>query len=266
MKLRNSEVLVSGASVAGPTLVYWLRWHGFTPTVVERTPALRAGLGGHAVDLFGPAVEVAEWTGILPEVLAARTQTELLVLERPGRAPVEVRPGGAAAAAARAVRRAGLGAAPHAVGAGRRPGLLLRLDQPDPDAELVERPGDPGRRAGYSPRRARRWAGDGLGGRGSVRARGELRAAGGDHTVAFSGYERAMGELVRRSRGSGPTVMRSLIPGTSRQVWMTIQAPRLVPRLPAALQRRLSALQARPARALAAVDLRRYQAFGGRGA
>ena len=50
MKLRNSEVLVTGASVAGPTLAYWLRRHGFTPTVVERTPALRAGLGGHAVD------------------------------------------------------------------------------------------------------------------------------------------------------------------------------------------------------------------------
>jgi 2-polyprenyl-6-methoxyphenol hydroxylase-like FAD-dependent oxidoreductase len=90
MTLRNTQVLVSGASVAGPTLAWWLRRHGFTPTVVERTPALRAGLGGHAVDLFGPAVDVAEWTGILPRVQAARTQTELLVLERPGRRPVEV--------------------------------------------------------------------------------------------------------------------------------------------------------------------------------
>ena len=58
--------------------------------MVEQTPALRAGLGGHAVDLFGPAVDVAEWMGILPKVLAARTQTERVTLERPGRSPIEV--------------------------------------------------------------------------------------------------------------------------------------------------------------------------------
>jgi 2-polyprenyl-6-methoxyphenol hydroxylase-like FAD-dependent oxidoreductase len=90
MALRNTEVLVSGASVAGPTLAWWLHRHGFIPTVVERTPALRAGLGGHAVDLFGPAVDVAEWMGLLPQVQAARTQTELVMLERPGRRPIEV--------------------------------------------------------------------------------------------------------------------------------------------------------------------------------
>jgi 2-polyprenyl-6-methoxyphenol hydroxylase-like FAD-dependent oxidoreductase len=90
MRLRNTEVLVSGASVAGPTLAWWLHRYGFTPTVVEHTPALRAGLGGHAVDLFGPAVDVAEWMGLLPQVQAARTRTELVVVERPGRAPLEV--------------------------------------------------------------------------------------------------------------------------------------------------------------------------------
>jgi 2-polyprenyl-6-methoxyphenol hydroxylase-like FAD-dependent oxidoreductase len=52
-------------------------------TVVERTPELRKGLGGHAVDLFGPTVDVAEWMGILPDVLAARTRTKLLSFERP---------------------------------------------------------------------------------------------------------------------------------------------------------------------------------------
>jgi hypothetical protein len=41
MTLANTDVLISGASVAGPTLAYWVRRHGFTPTVVERTPALR---------------------------------------------------------------------------------------------------------------------------------------------------------------------------------------------------------------------------------
>ena len=90
MPLTNSDVLISGAGVAGPALAYWLARYGFTPTVVERTPALRAGLGGHAVDLFGPAVDVAEWMGILPQVEAARTRTDLLVFERPGKAPVAV--------------------------------------------------------------------------------------------------------------------------------------------------------------------------------
>jgi len=84
------DVLVSGASVAGPMLAYWLREHGFRPVVVERTPAIRAGLGGHAVDLFGPAVDVAAWTGILDDVLAVRTETRVLALEQPGRRTIRV--------------------------------------------------------------------------------------------------------------------------------------------------------------------------------
>jgi len=90
MTLTNTRVLISGASVAGPVLAYWLRRHGFEVTVVERTPVLRKGLGGHAVDLFGPSVDVVEWMGLLPQVLAARTRTELLSFERPGRRPIEV--------------------------------------------------------------------------------------------------------------------------------------------------------------------------------
>jgi 2-polyprenyl-6-methoxyphenol hydroxylase-like FAD-dependent oxidoreductase len=82
-------VLISGASVAGPTLAHWLCRSGFTPTVVERTRAPRAGLGGHAVDLLGRSVDVAEWMGILPRVLAARTQTALISLERPGKPSIE---------------------------------------------------------------------------------------------------------------------------------------------------------------------------------
>ncbi|HEY8200146.1 MAG TPA: hypothetical protein VII47_02195, partial [Actinomycetota bacterium] len=86
----GGSVLVSGASIAGPTLAYWLSRHGFTPTVVERTPELRRGLGGHAVDLFGPSYDVAQRMGVLPAVLAARTTTQVLTLEHPGRRPVDV--------------------------------------------------------------------------------------------------------------------------------------------------------------------------------
>jgi 2-polyprenyl-6-methoxyphenol hydroxylase-like FAD-dependent oxidoreductase len=57
--------------------------------VVERTSELRLGGGGHAVDLFGPAVDLMEWMGALDEVKAARTQTRIITLIRPGHRPVD---------------------------------------------------------------------------------------------------------------------------------------------------------------------------------
>jgi 2-polyprenyl-6-methoxyphenol hydroxylase-like FAD-dependent oxidoreductase len=401
----NPQVLISGASVAGPTLAYWLRRHGFTPTVVERTPALRAGLGGHAVDLFGPSVDVAEWAGILPQVLAARTRTELISIERPGRPTIELdvsrvvagiaarhveimrgelasilyeatrhdveyrfgdsirtldQDGGGVEVAFEHgpprrfdlvvgcdglhsnVRRLVFGEEPgyrHYLGgylgvftlsnyrgldgrmvAWNAPGRAaamypvrqtgqaralflfraaeeLRYDHGDLEAErrlLRERFPEPvwelprilseleaapdyyfdsisqirmptwsrGRvtlagDAGYSPGPAV-GGGTALAVVGAFVLAGELAAAAGDPARAFVGYERAMAELVRRSRGIGPAAMKALIPRTPLQVWLTPQLLRLVSRLPGPLQRRLSALQAAPARALEAVDLRRY--------
>ena len=52
------RVLISGASIAGPVTAYWLARQGFEVAVVERAPALRK-TGGHAIDLFGPAMEIA---------------------------------------------------------------------------------------------------------------------------------------------------------------------------------------------------------------
>ncbi|NUS62376.1 MAG: hypothetical protein HOQ46_01865 [Saccharothrix sp.] len=66
-----NTVLISGAGIAGPALAYWLRHHGFTPTVVERAPAPRPG--GQAVDLRGTAREVAARMGVLDQVRAAHT-------------------------------------------------------------------------------------------------------------------------------------------------------------------------------------------------
>ncbi len=68
----NRTVLISGASIAGPALAYWLRRHGFEPTVVERAPSLRPG--GHAVDLRGAARDVVERMGLMPGVRAARVR------------------------------------------------------------------------------------------------------------------------------------------------------------------------------------------------
>ncbi|GAA4233097.1 2-polyprenyl-6-methoxyphenol hydroxylase-like FAD-dependent oxidoreductase [Streptosporangium album] len=71
------RILISGASVAGPVLAYWLNRYGFAVTVVERAPALRKA-GGHAVDLFHPAMDIVDKMGLITPVQAKRTGTEWL--------------------------------------------------------------------------------------------------------------------------------------------------------------------------------------------
>ena len=401
----NSDVLISGASVAGPTLAYWLRRHGFTPTVVERTPALRAGLGGHAVDLFGPAVDVAEWMGILPAVLDARTKTDRITFERPGKRRIEVDLGRLVAGISERhveimrgelasivyeatrddveyvfgdsirtldtdddgvevtfeqgpprrfglvvgadglhsiVRRLAFGDEArfrHYIGGylgvytvpnyrnlagemvtwvapGRlvglypvrqtgeaRAGFLFRraeeyvYDHRDPAAQrrllreayagagweiprllaeldnaedfyfdsisqIIMDTWSSGRvtlvgDAGYSP-------GPAVGGGSSVAfvgayvLAGELRAADGDHTVAFPAYEREMHDFVVRSRTIGPSSMKTLIPATAFQAWLTPQLLRLLPKLPVPVQKKLTAFQGGPAKALESIRLKDY--------
>ena len=48
-------------------MAYWLSRNGVNVTVVERSPALRKA-GGHAVDLFKPAMDIAEKMGVLAQV------------------------------------------------------------------------------------------------------------------------------------------------------------------------------------------------------
>ncbi|GAA3102649.1 FAD-dependent monooxygenase [Nonomuraea salmonea] len=87
------RVLISGAGIAGPVLAYWLVRHGFDVTVVERAPALRKA-GGHAVDLFRPAMEIVERMGVLERVVAAKTGTERLTMHvEGGGRPVDVQVG-----------------------------------------------------------------------------------------------------------------------------------------------------------------------------
>ncbi|MEU8658234.1 FAD-dependent monooxygenase, partial [Actinoplanes philippinensis] len=82
------HALISGAGVAGPVLAYWLRRHGWQVTVVEKAADPRAGDGGHAVDLFGPAVDVIDRMGLLDRVTEARTRNDTVTLLRPGRKPI----------------------------------------------------------------------------------------------------------------------------------------------------------------------------------
>ncbi|MEQ0564073.1 FAD-dependent monooxygenase [Amycolatopsis sp. NEAU-NG30] len=66
------DILISGASIAGPALAHWLTRYGHTVTVVERAPAVRPG--GQAVDFKGATHRtVLDRMGILDAVLARQT-------------------------------------------------------------------------------------------------------------------------------------------------------------------------------------------------
>lgn len=76
------RILISGASIAGPVAAYWLARSGVHVTVVEQAPALRK-TGGHAIDLFRPAMEISERMGVLPRIEERATGTTLLTVDRP---------------------------------------------------------------------------------------------------------------------------------------------------------------------------------------
>ncbi len=71
MITKNKNILISGASIAGPTLAYWLKRYGFTPTVIERAPHLREG--GYPVDVRYEAVNVARLMGIWSRLQQEKT-------------------------------------------------------------------------------------------------------------------------------------------------------------------------------------------------
>ncbi|MVU83317.1 FAD-dependent oxidoreductase [Nocardia sp. ET3-3] len=82
--MRNRTVLISGASIAGPALAYWLNRYGFAVTVVEKASALRPG--GQAVDFTGETHHrVLERMGILAEVYARQTgKTDTVLVDETG--------------------------------------------------------------------------------------------------------------------------------------------------------------------------------------
>jgi 2-polyprenyl-6-methoxyphenol hydroxylase-like FAD-dependent oxidoreductase len=64
--MATKTVLISGASVAGPTLAYWLHRYGFQTTIVERAPTLRPG--GYAVDFRGAGMDVLRRMNLVDEI------------------------------------------------------------------------------------------------------------------------------------------------------------------------------------------------------
>jgi 2-polyprenyl-6-methoxyphenol hydroxylase-like FAD-dependent oxidoreductase len=78
------DILISGASIAGPALAYWLGRYGHRPTIVEIAPALRTG--GSAVDFRGPLhMKVLEEMGIVGALRAVETHgTEMRFVDADG--------------------------------------------------------------------------------------------------------------------------------------------------------------------------------------
>jgi 2-polyprenyl-6-methoxyphenol hydroxylase-like FAD-dependent oxidoreductase len=73
--LKSLRVLISGASIAGPSLAYWLNRYGCDVTVVEKAPEVRRG--GQAIDFRGPIhLSVLRRMGILETVQAAAIPSE----------------------------------------------------------------------------------------------------------------------------------------------------------------------------------------------
>lgn len=71
--MKDKKILVTGASIAGPTLAYWLNHYGFNVTIAERAAELR--LGGQNIDVKGPAREIAQKMKI-EDIIRAKNTTE----------------------------------------------------------------------------------------------------------------------------------------------------------------------------------------------
>ncbi|MFI6096463.1 FAD-dependent monooxygenase [Lentzea sp. NPDC051213] len=77
--MQGTRVLISGASIAGPSLAFWLARYGAEVTVVELAPELRSG--GQLVDVRGRAAhEVLARSGLGEAVRAATTAADGLSL------------------------------------------------------------------------------------------------------------------------------------------------------------------------------------------
>lgn len=85
--MATNQVLISGASVAGPALAWWLVRRGFRPVIVERAGQLRGG--GYAVDFRGGVHRrVLEDMGLLEQIRDRQTHLRSLRYVRDDGRPV----------------------------------------------------------------------------------------------------------------------------------------------------------------------------------
>lgn len=71
----KKTALISGASIAGLTMAYWLNRYGYKVTVVEISPGLKKG--GSPIDIRGEALDVVERMGILEKTKAVSLITTI---------------------------------------------------------------------------------------------------------------------------------------------------------------------------------------------
>jgi 2-polyprenyl-6-methoxyphenol hydroxylase-like FAD-dependent oxidoreductase len=68
--MTTRSALISGASIAGPVLAFWLSEAGWDVTVVERAERLRTS--GYPVDIRGTATDVVQRMGLHDQIIAER--------------------------------------------------------------------------------------------------------------------------------------------------------------------------------------------------
>lgn len=72
--MKPQRILVSGASIAGPALAYWLSRYGMEVTVVERASAFRDG--GQTIDVRGAGRVVVQRMGLEEQIRANTTHEQ----------------------------------------------------------------------------------------------------------------------------------------------------------------------------------------------
>jgi 2-polyprenyl-6-methoxyphenol hydroxylase-like FAD-dependent oxidoreductase len=72
--MKNKSILISGASIAGLTMAYWMEHYGYKVTIVEIAPAPR--MGGTPIDVRGDALDIAKRMGILDKIKEAKLPTK----------------------------------------------------------------------------------------------------------------------------------------------------------------------------------------------
>ncbi|MFF2703664.1 FAD-dependent monooxygenase [Streptomyces cyaneofuscatus] len=83
------RVVVSGASIAGLSVAFWMRRLGWQVTVIERAPAFRDG--GQNVDVRGVAREVLDRMGLFEAVRSQNTtETGTVFVDADGRVTAEL--------------------------------------------------------------------------------------------------------------------------------------------------------------------------------
>ena len=64
--MKNRNILISGAGIAGLTLAYWLQKWGFSPTIIEKRPDFHDR--GYMIDFYGSGFDVIQKMGLVEKL------------------------------------------------------------------------------------------------------------------------------------------------------------------------------------------------------